>query len=203
MRALHRHHVLASSTPLHALVIGTLTMMILQLPLLLLLSCSSSSSSAVAAFAPSASTHNNVPSSRSYYNYIDMYNYRPSGTVAYGVMEAEDEYIIRARDGSQSSSSPSDDDAASGNRPDVVHIIMYNPSTPQEGIHTVQYPRGSENELLLAFESLDDCVTFARTIRDDGTVMDGEPVPTPTSMVQIERACQGMGLAMAIVPPAS
>jgi hypothetical protein len=81
----------------------------------------------------------------------------------------------------------------------VVYTIVYNPGTPQEGIHTMKYPRGSENDVLLAFEGMADCVIFARAIKED-PALDQEPIPTPTSREMIEQACYGMGIQMAFVP---
>lgn len=82
----------------------------------------------------------------------------------------------------------------------LVYIIMYNPSTPMEGIHTYH----EQDDILLAFESIDDCVNLAQLIRDDGRYVQeyGEPIPTPLSVGQIQTACNQMGLRLAIVPPA-
>ena len=90
-------------------------------------------------------------------------------------------------------------------RPDVIYIILFNPQTPFEAIHTVKFPRGanfeqSTSDLLLAFESFDDCVAFAEVLRSDPAVEAGEPVPTPSSYEQIEQACQKMRLPMKVVP---
>ena len=90
-------------------------------------------------------------------------------------------------------------------RPDVIYIILFNPQTPFEAIHTVKFPRGanfeqSTSDLLLAFESFDDCVAFSEVLRSDPAVDAGEPVPTPSSYEQIEQACQKMRLPMKVVP---
>lgn len=93
-------------------------------------------------------------------------------------------------------------------KPDLVYIILFNPQTPMEAIHTLKFPRGanfeqSTSDVLLAFESFDDCVAFAQVLREDPAVDAGEPVPTPTSMQQIEQACEGMRLPIQVVPAAS
>ena len=90
-------------------------------------------------------------------------------------------------------------------RPDIIYIILFNPQTPFEAIHTVKFPRGANFEqstadLLLAFESFDDCVAFAEVLRSDPAVDAGEPVATPSSYEQIEQACQKMRLPMKVVP---
>jgi len=81
----------------------------------------------------------------------------------------------------------------------VAYTIVYNQGTPEEGIHTMKYPRGSDSDVLLAFEGIADCILFARAIKDD-PALDQEPVPTPTSCAMIEQACEGMGIRMAFVP---
>ena len=63
----------------------------------------------------------------------------------------------------------------------------------------MKYPRGSENDVLLTFEGMADCIVFATTIKED-PALDQEPVPTPTSLPMIEQACEGMGIQMAFVP---
>ena len=78
-------------------------------------------------------------------------------------------------------------------------VIMYNPGTEQEGVHTMEYPRGSESDVLLAFEFIGDCVNFANVVKSapDWTQ---EPVPTPTPLAQMEQACGQMGLPIKVVP---
>lgn len=104
------------------------------------------------------------------------------------IIEAEDRYFAQA---AQSSGVTE--------KPEVIYTIVYNPGTPEEGIHTMKYPRGSENDVLLAFEGMADCVVFAKTIKED-PALDQEPIPTPTSRAMIEQACEGMGIQMAFVP---
>ena len=84
-------------------------------------------------------------------------------------------------------------------KPEVVYIIMYNPGTQQEGVHTTEYPKESGNEVLLAFEALEECVSFTNLLKDDKN-FPLEPVPTPSPLSQMEQACQQMGLAIKVVP---
>ena len=81
----------------------------------------------------------------------------------------------------------------------IVYTVVYNPGTPEEGIHTMKYPRGSDSDVLLTFEGVADCIVFSRTITEDPS-MDQTPVPTPTSREMIEQACEGMGIQTAFVP---
>jgi len=78
-------------------------------------------------------------------------------------------------------------------------MVVYNPTTVEEGIHTMKYPRGSDAEILLVFEGLADCIEFSKCIKED-PMMKHDPVPTPTQTVMMENACQEMNLPMKIVP---
>mmetsp|Transcript_21792 Transcript_21792/g.32405 ORF Transcript_21792/g.32405 Transcript_21792/m.32405 type:complete len:98 (-) Transcript_21792:119-412(-) len=89
-------------------------------------------------------------------------------------------------------------------KPDIVYVIMYNPGTENEAIHTMEYPRGTSRtgDMLLAFESIEEVNYFANMIRSDGDFME-EPIPTPTPLIQLEMASQQMGLPMKVVPASS
>jgi hypothetical protein len=50
-------------------------------------------------------------------------------------------------------------------KPSNVHIILFNPHTIDEGVHTVEYPIGSGSNALLAFESADECANFAAVLK--------------------------------------
>lgn len=50
--------------------------------------------------------------------------------------------------------------------PESVHIILFHPDTPKQHIHTIEFPKGSGTNLILAFESGSDCVLFANMLRD-------------------------------------
>lgn len=90
-------------------------------------------------------------------------------------------------------------------KPEVVYIIMYNGGTDQEGIHTINFPRGTETDLLLAFESLEDCIELATVIKEGASepgstfAIPADPIPTPSPWVQMESACQQMGLPVRVV----
>ena len=50
--------------------------------------------------------------------------------------------------------------------PASIHIILFNPNTPQQHAHTIEFPKGSGTNLILAFESGSDCAGFARMLQD-------------------------------------
>mmetsp|Transcript_21949 Transcript_21949/g.45129 ORF Transcript_21949/g.45129 Transcript_21949/m.45129 type:complete len:153 (+) Transcript_21949:92-550(+) len=114
---------------------------------------------------------------------------RSTNTQLYeSILDAEDRYLEQAGQAN-----------AVVEKPEVVFTVVYNPGTPEEGIHTAKYPRGSDSDVLLIFEGMADCITFARTITEDPS-MNQTPIPTPTSLEMIEKACQGMGIQTAFVP---
>jgi hypothetical protein len=49
-------------------------------------------------------------------------------------------------------------------RPEQVHVILFNPHTEQEGMHTIEYPRGSGTNVILAFEDSNDCDAFSENL---------------------------------------
>ena len=84
--------------------------------------------------------------------------------------------------------------------PEIVYIMMYNPGTPEEGLHTTEYPKGSGQDVVLAFESLEECVAFSNIIKSDKSLKLPEPIPTPAPYEQMKLACQRMGLSIKVVP---
>jgi hypothetical protein len=84
-------------------------------------------------------------------------------------------------------------------KPDIIYIIMYNPGTDQEGVHTTEYPKESGSEVMIGFESIEDCINFSNMLKSD-PAFQLEPVPTPTPYGQMDAACAGMGLSIMVVP---
>jgi hypothetical protein len=68
----------------------------------------------------------------------------------------------------QSSYQIDDDFVAEEKRPlpESVHIILFLPETPQQHVHTIEVPKGSGNNILLAFEDETDCHVFAQMLKD-------------------------------------
>ena len=55
--------------------------------------------------------------------------------------------------------------------PQSVHIILFLPETPEQHVHTIEIPKGSGNNVLLAFEDEGECHMFAEMlVRDLGFV---------------------------------
>ncbi len=49
-------------------------------------------------------------------------------------------------------------------RPTHVHAVFFHPHSDQEGMHTIEYPQGSGNNVILAFEDEDDCRAFSQEL---------------------------------------
>mmetsp|Transcript_11269 Transcript_11269/g.26761 ORF Transcript_11269/g.26761 Transcript_11269/m.26761 type:complete len:180 (+) Transcript_11269:416-955(+) len=86
-----------------------------------------------------------------------------------------------------------------GSKPEIVYILMYNPNTEQEGVHSTEYPKDSGSEVMVAFESIEDCMSFSMLLKDDPN-FPLEPVSTPAPYGQLESACAGMGISIMVVP---
>jgi hypothetical protein len=104
------------------------------------------------------------------------------------LQEQEDKYLEMA---SQNSRAP----------PEIVYILMYNPGTDKEGVHTTGYPKdGSGNEVIIGFEELGDCVQFATSLKLNPD-FPLEPIPTPAPFQQMQASVETMGLRIMVVPP--
>ena len=51
--------------------------------------------------------------------------------------------------------------------PESVYIILFLPDTPKQHVHTIEYPVGSGENMILAFESSSDCIQFSRMLQQD------------------------------------
>jgi Protein of unknown function (DUF3110) len=90
-----------------------------------------------------------------------------------------------------------------GAQPEIVYILMYNPGTESEGVHTTEYPKnGSGNEVILGFEELSDCVQFATALKTNPD-FPLEPIPTPAPLQQMQASVGAMGLSVMVVPQLS
>ncbi len=54
-----------------------------------------------------------------------------------------------------------------GRPPESVHLLLFRPNTPVQSVHTIEYPMGSGDNWILAFEDGDDCEAFANDLRRD------------------------------------
>jgi len=82
-------------------------------------------------------------------------------------------------------------------KPSEVHIILFQPSTEDEGVHTIEYPKGSGNNIILAFESKLECDLFAANLKEQHFF---NPSPYQIDLAQLEDECQIMGVHIQVVP---
>jgi hypothetical protein len=50
-------------------------------------------------------------------------------------------------------------------KPEEVHIILFNQNTSREGVHTLEFPKDSGNNIILAFESKEECEEFSMNLK--------------------------------------
>mmetsp|Transcript_4027 Transcript_4027/g.11478 ORF Transcript_4027/g.11478 Transcript_4027/m.11478 type:complete len:350 (-) Transcript_4027:60-1109(-) len=89
---------------------------------------------------------------------------------------------------------------ASHHRPESVHIILFNPQTKQEGMHTIEFPKGSGNNLVLAFESKSECDHFASQLAESGGGSFSDPVTYELALDTLNSYCQNLGVYVQVVP---
>jgi len=82
-------------------------------------------------------------------------------------------------------------------KPSEVHIILFQPSTENEGVHSIEYPKGSGNNIILAFESKLECDLFAANLKEQYFF---NPSPYQIELTQLEDECQIMGVDIQVVP---
>jgi len=82
-------------------------------------------------------------------------------------------------------------------KPSEVHIILFQPNTEDEGVHTIEYPKGSGHHIVLAFESKLECDLFAANLKEQHFL---NPSPYQIDMTQLEDECHIMGVDVQVIP---
>lgn len=82
-------------------------------------------------------------------------------------------------------------------KPSNVYVILFNPDTENEGVHTVEYPRGSGNNVILAFESEAECDSFSSVLKDQEFY---EPFTQEVNLDFLETYCKSLGVFVQVVP---
>ena len=85
-------------------------------------------------------------------------------------------------------------------RPDSVNVILFNPQTPDEGMHTIEFPKKSGNNIVLAFESRSECDRFAAQLAESGEKPFSDPVTYEMPTDALETYCENLGIFVQIVP---
>mmetsp|Transcript_27827 Transcript_27827/g.81669 ORF Transcript_27827/g.81669 Transcript_27827/m.81669 type:complete len:260 (-) Transcript_27827:448-1227(-) len=82
-------------------------------------------------------------------------------------------------------------------KPNDVYVILFNPGTEKEGVHTVEYPRGSGNNVIMAFESKAECQKFSNVLEDQQFY---EPFAQEVNLDFLETYCKSLGVFVQVVP---
>lgn len=82
-------------------------------------------------------------------------------------------------------------------KPDFVNIILFKPDTAEEGVHTVEYPKGSGSNVILAFESMKECGAFAAMLKAQQFF---DPTPQEVDLESLESYCTELGVFVQVVP---
>lgn len=55
-------------------------------------------------------------------------------------------------------------------KPEMAYVVVFQPGTFNQGAHTIEYPQGSGNNVVLAFESFQACRKFADSLAEQNFV---------------------------------
>jgi len=82
-------------------------------------------------------------------------------------------------------------------RPELVYIILFEPDTDNEGAYTLEFPKGSGTNYLLAFESEQECYDFANILKGKQFF---DPVPQGVDFEALEATVGELGVRIQFVP---
>lgn len=82
-------------------------------------------------------------------------------------------------------------------KPKEVFIILFEKDTDNEGVHSIEFPKGSGNNVLLAFESLEQSEIFANTLKNQHFL---DPQPTEIPLKDLEEFSGDANVEIQIVP---
>ncbi|CAB9497820.1 Protein of unknown function (DUF3110) [Seminavis robusta] len=83
-------------------------------------------------------------------------------------------------------------------RPEQVHVVLFNPDTEEQGLHSIEYPAGSGSNFVLAFSSKEAVDKFASTLKAQNFAAD--PSPTVYELDALESFCDMLGIFVQVVP---
>jgi Protein of unknown function (DUF3110) len=82
-------------------------------------------------------------------------------------------------------------------RPEQVHVIWFKPNTDEQGVHTIEYPKGSGSNFVLAFESKEACDKFAESLQAQHF---DNLQPMEFELDSLESFCDMLGVFVQVVP---
>lgn len=84
-----------------------------------------------------------------------------------------------------------------GQHKEHVHIILFNQGLQTESIHTIEFPKCSGSNIILAFESFKDCQHFANNL---ATQMNLLPMPQEIPRNNLETYAASLGMTVQAIP---
>jgi len=82
-------------------------------------------------------------------------------------------------------------------RPEHVHIILFKPDTEEQGLHSIEYPKGSGSNFVLAFASEQACDKFAASLKAQNFDF---MAPKQFELEDLESLCDALGVFVQVVP---
>lgn len=82
-------------------------------------------------------------------------------------------------------------------QPDKVHVVVFQAGTINQGAHTIEYPKGSGNNVVMAFESIDACRKFAASLQAQNFV---DPTPRQYRLDSLQNFFSTLGVFVQVVP---
>jgi len=84
------------------------------------------------------------------------------------------------------------------NKPEDVYIIVYNPDTDDQGVHTLEVPKGSGSNFILAFESEMECYRFCALLKEQQFF---DPKVQEIKFASLEDHCESLpGVSVQPIP---
>lgn len=89
------------------------------------------------------------------------------------------------------------DDKSKIDKPEDVYIILFNPDAENEGVHTIEFPKGSGNNFILAFESEIECYHFCSLLKKQQFF---DPKVQQMKFEPLEEYCKTLGVSVQPIP---
>ena len=81
-----------------------------------------------------------------------------------------------------------------------VHIIIFHAGTEEQGVHTIEFPKGSGRNYLLAFEILSECELFMNSLQQEGNVQFQNAMTAECQYMELQEFCDTINVQVKIVP---
>uniref|UniRef100_A0A6U3RXT0 Uncharacterized protein n=1 Tax=Ditylum brightwellii TaxID=49249 RepID=A0A6U3RXT0_9STRA len=81
--------------------------------------------------------------------------------------------------------------------PRKVYVILFHADTASEGMHAIEYPHGSGENSVLAFETKEACETFAKKLEEQRFF---DPKSRKIKLSFLRRHCDSIGVSLKFVP---